>query len=594
MTYFLHAFVIALFLVGLPTLIALWRSDNKEWTLIAGVCMVVFWTGIGWLILYTAYPIVGFNMVAFYSSYWLWGLIFSTSTAVVIGAATDWGDEFNPGSGLLIVALIGFVVYTLLFATGGRVWGEGRALSLVHQVHVVMEPAGSYPDTDPNHILMVPEQSADFEASNVLGSATQGNISTIFNLGDGTLQSVDHHLYWLYPLVPSSWRNSNRVHGVSPGYVVVDAEDPNVSAKLKLGYHMHIYPGGQYDHSLARYLWTGGYGGSKVTDLTLEVNDQWRPYFTASVDKLTLGFMATVPAAMLVIDPQTGHIQKYALNDIPGWVDRVYSQATVSQMLTWWGEWGQAPYNFFSESSANRFKVAPGEPPVLVYTTTGHPVWQAIMTSWNRDTSGAYLALFDARDNEVRMYHIPDLTLMSTASNTIFNSPTNLRHLEPAHMTLHKIYGQLTWVAPMISETNTDKQNYAVQGIAFMKANVLDGNSVALANTGSKADSLTLYRQKLAEGDNNNGPQTGSLNKTTSGVIAKVSQTVENSTTVYYFILVGDKSHVYRAALSGNITGALELPFIAVGAHVNITYTDVGGNTARDVGSYDDLGTNIH
>lgn len=598
MTYFLHALVIAALMVGVPTLIVMWRNKNIERTLIIAVCLIVFWTGINWLILYTSYPIVGFNSNAFYQTYWLWALEIILSAIVVILAATEWssyGGASAPKSGgiVLIVGILGILVFTCFWATGGRVWNQHRASSLANLVHVVKEPVGSYPNTDPNHILMVPEETATFEANNVLGSATKDNISTIFGLGAGTLQSVGQHLYWLYPLVPSGWRNSNRVHGASPGFVIVDAEDPNVPAQLKLGYHMRFFPGGKYDHSLARYLWTHGYSGSKLADMTLEVDDTWKPFFTVSVDRLTLNFKPMVPKAMLIVDPQTGKIQRHALNDIPDWVDRVYSQGTVKQMLNWWGEWGNAPYKFWSESSAGRFKVATGEDPVLVYTSTGHPVWQAILTSWNRDTSAAYLALFDARDNEVRLYQIPDLTLMSTAANTIFGSPSNLRKLEPAHMTLHRIYGQLTWVAPMISEVSTGRPNYAVQGLALMKANVLDGNSVALANSGNKADSLAIYRQKLAQGDNNAGPQQNSQDKTADGVVARVSQAIENNSSVYYFILAVDSTHVYRAALTTSLTGHLELPFIAAGAHVRITYTDVGGNTSRDVGSYDDLGLQL-
>jgi len=111
----------------------------------------------------------------------------------------------------------------------------------------------------------------------------------------------------------------------------------------------------------------------------------------------------------------------------------------------------------------------------------------------------------------------------------------------------------------------------------------------------TKAAALDQYRQRLAQGDTNAGPEENSNVKTTSGVIADVSPPItegQNGLVVpaFYFTLTGDPSHIYHAAVTDTNP---ELPFIKVGTKVRITYFDTGAQR-RDVGSYDDLSRSLN
>ncbi|HET7529049.1 MAG TPA: hypothetical protein VFJ84_02370 [Candidatus Saccharimonadales bacterium] len=596
MFWFVHALVLSLVMVGPATAVAAIGTSFKsvERTLLAGVGMFVFWTFMNWWVLYVMTPIVGFTSTSFYQSYGLYFLELIV-TAIVLGMASynDEKDFVSVGTVINALVLVCLVVFGLFWGTGGRIWTSGRAHTLRDLVSVKFEKPGAYPDTDPNHILMVSEQMADFKASTVLASNTQRNVGTYFKLGSGVLQSVDHHLYWLYLLKPNSWRQAGKFHGHSIGYVVVDAEDPDVPARLKLGYEMRFFPGGFYDHSIGRHLYKNGYAGAKVTDITLEVDDSWRPYFTAASDRLTLNFKRMVPGAMLLIDPQTGAIKKYSLHDIPSWVDRVYSAGTVKQMLNWWGEWAQAKHSFWNESSGNRYKV--NRDPVLVYTKEGHPVWQAIMTSWNHSNAAAYLALFDARDNSARLYQVQNLTLENTAEQTILGSGNNVKRLEPVHLSLHKIYGQLTWVAPLLAPGGSASDSVhtgAFQGLALMRADDPNGNNVVFAT--NKDDALSNYLQKLAAGDRNvANPEQNSNIKVVQGVVERVGlPIVQNGQTVISFILTGDPNHEYQEALTAD--SSPDLKYITAGAKVRFTFVDVGSSgPERTVSNFDDLSLHL-
>jgi hypothetical protein len=592
---FLWATIIVVPLAAITTL----GSTKASNVLITGICLWVVCGFVACFLFWWVVPTSGFNQITLYKHYWLiWWLM--AVIGVVLGLVGS-GDK-SPSAGSYVVAMLLVVLlgYGALFLP---VLTDKEAKTLAQQVDVKMEPNSSYPDTDPNHMLLVSEETADFKANQVLASSKQHNLGTIYEVGDGILQSVDNHLYWIYGLVPTGYRNSNRLkdlHGDVPGFVRVDAEDPNPPAQLMLEdpsgkpYRIKYYRGGYLGQKFERYLWNNGYRSQSLGELVLEVDDNWQPYYTAAINKVTVGRSLFAPKEMLRVNPTTGSTNTYPIGKAPEWVDRVYSKGMVEKMLNYWGRWAQANRNIFKEASANRYKVAPDEDPVLVYTKGGHPVWQAIMTSYSKDTAAAYLALFDARDNTVRMYEIPNLTLAETAADTIRHSNSNLKGLEPVHMTLHRIYGQLTWVAPLIKphSAGSATTSSASQGLALLRADDLNGGSVALA--GNKADALEQYREKLAAGNSNASPEENSNYKSAGGKVGRVNQLVEGGNTVFYFTLSGDPDHLYHATTGRNGQGDtnLELPLIKIGAHVRVTFLDVG-SPRRDVAGYDDLGLTI-
>jgi hypothetical protein len=601
----LFGFWVAILITAPVLLIGLIGCKNIEYALVGALVSVLILGLINWLSFWSALPLVGLNKVSIYHEYWLYWWEFVIAVICVSVGAANWdSSEAWPSAGSWFV--MAFVVisggYGLFHLQS--VLGNGRAKSLAHQAHVVYEKPQLYPDTDANHILQVPEETADFLANQVLASSSDKKLSTIYNLGKGTLQSVNNHLYWLYGLEPSGWRNSNKVPNAEvPGLVVVDAENPDAHPVLRLkddnghGYHLKYYLGGYHWHKLERYLWSHGYRNQLVRGLTLEVNDSWQPFYTASLDKMTVGRNHAVPSKGLVIDPQSGKINQYDIGpslpagkptNLPTWVDRIYTGDVVKNLLNWWGEWGKAKWSL-NESSANRYKVSGS--PVLVYTKSGHPVWQAILTSWSRDTSAAYLALFDARDNEARIYSISNLTLPSVPEHIIGNSNQNIKNLVPVHLSLHKIYGRLTWVAPLIGASSSQNGSGS-QGVALLPYNETNGDNLVIARSMSSA--LAQYRENLANQNDNSGPEENANNKQASGTVTNLSKVVENGQTVFYFTLGKDGLHVYRAALqTGSSTNQnLELPFIKIGAKVRLTYLDTGV-PRRDVGAYDDLGLQV-
>lgn len=298
--------------------------------------------------------------------------------------------------------------------------------------------------------------------------------------------------------------------------------------------------------------------------------------------------MGSVPHAMIIVDPQSGEIKQYPLNEIPEWVDRVYSEHVVQSFLTWWGRWEKAPWKFAFETTTDRTKPA-GERPILVYTKGGHPAWQVLMRSQKDDnTSVIGIVLFEGRSNTAKLYDVSGIAAESDVLKAFEKSGKNLRGFTPVHPSLHKIYGELTWVVAYISPDTNRDQAEPFQSIGLLHSQNIDGANVVMETTMSKA--LAAYRRLLVQGTSSQAPEENSRTKMAKGVVVDVATAVIEGYTHYFITLDSDSRHVFEGVMTSERN--LELPFVKQGSSVVITYLDVG-KARVDIMSYDDLGRNL-
>ncbi len=456
------------------------------------------------------------------------------------------------------------------FSVAFTPFGEGSAKLFASQVNLVKADEGDYPPTDADHILQVPQEAALFKARQAIASVPdQPNLSTQYKPGAPVLQSVNNHLYWIFQLTLVGWRVANQVDAVVPGFIVVDAEDPNAQSEVKTGHRMNYSDGAPFGHALHRHIYTHGYRHWKINDLTLEIDDNWQPFFTASLNKPVKNFAGSAPQKMIIVNPETGEITEYALDKIPEWVDRVYSQSVAVDFLTWWGQWGNAPWKFWFPNQANRTQ--PAGTPHLVYTKGQHPSWQILITSMNNDTSAIGVVMFEGRSNKATFYSVPGITIESAALKAFQTSNENLKSFVPVHPSIHSIYGELTWTVAYIStDANTDGAE-PFQAIGFLHTKHTDGASVSMAV--DKASALAKYRQRIARGNSNAAPEEGGLTKTVQGTVTNMVTLVITGNTNYLIKLDAFPQRIFQGAARDD---DFDLPFIKQGDQVVITYLDIG------------------
>lgn len=478
-------------------------------------------------------------------------------------ATTGVPASGTAGSAAIALALIVAIVVNGLI-TIATTWFDGNVKALAAIPHLVQEPASTpLPPTDVNHIVLVTQGVASYLGQQVLAGNGQ-NLGSVYhtNPEEYTLQSVKGHLYWIAPLVYNNvWANIGRWE--TPGYVQVDAEDPNTPPQLKTGFHLRYLPAAILNQDLLRHVYLSGYSNGDLADPTLEVNDDGMPYFTISLMQPTRGFTGEVVKQVLLVDPQSGAITPYAPDKVPAWVDRIIPAESVNDYLTWWGKYDNAPW--FNPSGQNQ-QVPALDPPELVYNQADQPVWLVPMTSNNgKDNSSTGVILFDTKDMTGRFYPLDGLGATNNVLTTFKDNPNNIRNYDVGAAQLYQIYNEPTWVATFVQ-----KNDYggSFQAVGIVDARHLNGVNVIMAPTKSQA--LSEYAQWLAD-NNVQGPTPTPSGKsvTITGKVTRINAATERGTTVYSMLLEG-QPRIFKAGLALSP----ELPLVQPGDTVTVTYLD--------------------
>lgn len=578
---------------GLGVINIVFRLQHQQKDVVAvGISTIFAWVisfPFVWLVFYFGKPaLVG----PFHGMWFLFIPILITGICLVIGdaiASIDSEAAFGVSPIISVVLLVSIGIVAVYSSCGPRNGPEG--LKLANTIEVTNEPADAYPDTDINHIIQVPEEVARFKASQIIAeqsiklpNGSETNLATTYKPGKLELQSVQDHLYWIAPLDFPGRRGWNQVGQVSPGFIAVDAEDPNGEPQLKLGYKMKYLHSALMASQLHRRVYNMGYKDWIIDDLTLEVDDNWQPWFTATLNRPILRGTGAVPQRFIIVDPQKldskADIQELSLDEIPEWVDRVYSEDTVKRMVGWWGDFhdpnNPAKWTGYRPPTG-RYKI--GSKPVLVYTKGGHPDWQILLTSLNDDTAVTALMLFDARDNQARVYPILAGTPIEQQVEATFEGISlNARgDWEPKHLSVHKFYGHLAWVASYVLNRGDTSQGKGFQGLGIVLAERgrVEGANVVFGPNKEKA--LSLFRASLARVSSNEAPTENVQNKDITATIESISSQIENGETIYVMLLREAPGRIFKA----NRDRSVELPFTKAGDSVAIRYLDI--NNSPDI-----------
>ncbi|MHB8598171.1 MAG: hypothetical protein ACYDER_15320 [Ktedonobacteraceae bacterium] len=478
--------------------------------------------------------------------------------------------------GLVVAVVIGIAVSGLIvvFTT----WFDSNAKALAAIPNVTMEKTSTLPPTDPNHIVLVSQNVAAYKGQQVLGANGQ-NFGSTYSIDPTsyTLQSINHHLYYVGPL---NYNNifANLSSSTTPGFVVVDAENPQATPTLYSGgdYTLAYLPGAIFNQDLLRHVYLSGYTYGKLVDPTLELDDSFHPYWTISLMQPIRGYAGDTLSEVLIVNAHTGAITDYKPQNVPTWVDRVMPSDTVTQYLDWWGLYHAAPW--FDPSGAGQ--QSPATAPQLLYNTVDQPVWLIPMTSSSaNDNSSTGVFLFDTHKNQAYYYPLNGLGIGSNVSNTIQSTRANIRNYTVDSIQLYQIYNTPTWVAIFVQTTSSGD---IYQAVGLVDARNLNGSNVQFEPTLSQG--LVDYQQWLSQqGTGGGNTPTGGTTQTVTGKVLRISSVQSGTNTIYYIQLQG-QSIIFTA----NLSLSPKLPLVQAGDTIKGTYLNTGGNV-QNFQSFDDL-----
>jgi hypothetical protein len=483
--------------------------------------------------------------------------------------------------GLIFVGVIGVVATFLIsiFTT----WFDGNAKALAAIPNVKVEQSSQWPPTDASHIVLVSQSVAAYKGQQVLGSTGQ-NLGSAYNLDQGsyTLQSIKHHLWYVAPL---SYNNVfvNLTNPMTPGFVMVDAENPNPPAVLhtedwaKIAY----LPGALLNQDLLRHVYLSGYTYGNLVDPTLELDDSLHPYWTISLMQPSRGYTGAILKEALLVDAHTGDIKAYKPQHVPLWVDRVIPASTVSEYLQWWGLYHAAPW--FNPSGLGQQQ--PASNPQLLYNNVDQPVWLVPMTSTSaNDNSSTGVFLFDTHANIAKFYpQLAGIGIGENVTSTFKSTRANIRGYDVASVQLYQIFNTPTWVAIYVQSTSSGD---IYQDVGLVDAKDLNGGNVQFE--ADLPSVLSDYQQWLMQ-QSNSTTTGGSSSKaqTITGKVLRVSSVQKGNNTIFYLQIQGQ--HVIFTA---NLALSSKLPLVQAGDTVTGTYAGTVGMVI-DLTSFDDPSINL-
>ena len=422
-----------------------------------------------------------------------------------------------------------------------------------------------------------------------LGSRTIGEISDLvsqFAIDESSTSytqiNYEDSPYRVAPLVYADiikWF-TNTSDGL-PGYVMVNmATQDTQLVRLEEGSYIRYSTGEHFNRYLYRYV-RFQYPTEMFGEAAFELDDDGNPYWIVPTVKMRIGlFGGEDYDGAILVDAVTGETTYYDLADVPSWVDKVFSADLVYAQLEYYGKYQKGFFNSFI-----------GQSGVLVPTGSTSPSLfdssSEYVDEYTASTSSGYNYL--AIDDDVYMY--TGMTSANSDESLVGFTLINLRTKETTYYTcagatessaMESAEGQVqqyeyTATSPLllnIADRPTyflslkddaglvkqyafiDVQQYQIVGVGSTVSEAQQAYVVALAED----DSVDVDSEDLVESE---------VLPTVEAVIDAIESVVVDGDTVYYIKLVDDSS-IYTATISAGD----ELPFMAPGDEVSVTYTE--------------------
>ncbi|HEY5341447.1 MAG TPA: hypothetical protein VIK27_10505, partial [Candidatus Aquilonibacter sp.] len=192
--------------------------------------------------------------------------------------------------------------------------------------------SGKPPTADLRHVRVVPEESAIFSGSKVLGQ-----LGAYYIAGEYSVQSENGKLVWVAPL---DFQGAIQwiARGTSPGVIVVSAENPDAPAELRQRQPMRYIPSALLNTNLRRHVYMR-YGTELLLETTLQLDANGDPKYIVALGRPTIGWSGETVTAVVIVDPATGAMQRIPraqFASLPAWISRVYPADLALEYNDWY------------------------------------------------------------------------------------------------------------------------------------------------------------------------------------------------------------------------------------------------------------------
>lgn len=338
----------------------------------------------------------------------------------------------------------------------------------------------------------------------------------------------------------------NRKKGIK-GYITVDSV--NGESKLVTQEQgMHYMPSAYFFENLDRKLRIS-YPTTIFDNPNFEIDNEGNPYWVVPTVKYSGVGLKKEITGVVILDAITGESNKYAVDEVPSWVDHVYSPELVIEQMDNWGEYkGGFINSIFGQK--NVVNTTDGYNYLLmdddVYLYTG-------ITSVSNDESNLGFVLVNLRTKETHYYSAPgaeEYSAMASAEGLVQE-----KKYEASFPLLVNLNNKPTYLLSLKDNAGLVKM-YAFVDVADYQKVIVSDASLGIEAASNK------YLNDVAD-----NIDTSNIEKKTFNIESITSAVIDGNT--YYYIVDSDKKR-YSASIK---VGKNILPFLSSGDKITISYT---------------------
>ena len=420
--------------------------------------------------------------------------------------------------------------------------------------------------TSPADIPIVDKESA-FEIGNKLIVSNEKYSQSYTLSSDVNLISYNNDNYMIMPLVHSIPFNFKGI----PGYVLVNIHTSEAKLiELEGEKCINYAPSSPLNKDLFRHL-RFNYPFTIFGDEQFEIDDNGQPYFIVPIFETKSAISGgRYIKEVLIVDAVSGEIKKYSLDNVPDWVDNVYSVERLMKEISWHLSYDRYATAFLSANN----------PPITRYEYSNEYyefidngdvcVYTGVKITYATDNHRNNVAFIVGNLKTGEVTYCSDYGIAESDAQTAAINLFPEDQYVPSRVLLVNIEGNPAYYLMLKNHLN-HAEKYAfvnkTNPVFFVAGDSVDE---ALRNyyqtIGKRYPYSIEYDQNQTGIHDNTKPDI--KEKTITGTVSNVSSGTIDGNTVFLFSLKG-KDEFFTSYLSINIEQLLKL---VPDANVTITY----------------------
>ncbi|MBE1553154.1 hypothetical protein [Sporosarcina limicola] len=317
--------------------------------------------------------------------------------------------------------------------------------------------------------------------------------TSYYELGNLQIQKVDGKFVYIAPVEFSGffkWFNGK----TTPGYFTMSATDSSDNPKF-VKTEMAYTPSSFFHKQVERHMRMEMPNLIFYGDVQLEIDDEGKPHYIRSYGNFITARNGFDVKGIVMVNPETGAVEKYALADVPEFIDGAVSPEAVSLQNSYFGNY---IHGFWNSVVGKRDVKLPSDEGTEsnvspIFDENGHMYYFTDFTSPKEgvDSMLGY-ALTDGRTGEATYYtgNLEESYMDSQGALQIIEKKFIEKKWSGEMPVLYNFYGEASWLTPVL-DSNGFLQNYFIVSAANPEISVY-GNS--------PNDALKLYKTALQRG----------------------------------------------------------------------------------------------